>query len=379
MKTSRWNLLCLCTVASCLLALGPASQALADPYDFYFNQGPETLVLVVNDYQQFHSHLTNIGTSADSYTLNVVANQPANWGFSVCYGGVCYPPFQTTFTVPATGLLSPDETVDFDFDVTSIVDEGAASYTVEIVSNNDGSVVDSFTFEAFTPSEPHGLVFARGEGALGAMVNDFVQFHPLMYNAGLEPDSYTLTIERQIPVNWTVSFCYDGMCYPPTLSTGQIPDGGGTIPSAGAVPIDLDFTTIFDEGLGTIFITIASNTDPTLTETHSFRVSTEGIVAVDDVPVAAVTAVQAVPNPFNPSTNIRFTVGGAASQTAVVDIFNPLGRRVRTLVARDQAPGQHAVTWNGCDDHGSSLPAGVYLASVRVGDAQQCVKMSLVK
>jgi hypothetical protein len=367
-------------VASCLLALGLASEALADAHDFAFNQGPETMVLVVNDFQQFHSHLTNTGTNSDSYTMNLVVDQPQNWTFGVCYDGQCYPPNLRTFRVPGVGSLSPDETIDFDFDITSIVDEGAATYTIEIVSNSDDSVVGTYTFEAFTPSEPHGVVYARGEGVLATPAYTFIQFNSLMYNAGLEPDSFTLTIERQIPENWTVSYCFDGMCYPPNLVSSRIPAGDGTIPSAGVVPIDLDVTTIFDEGIGTVYVTIASNSDPTLTQTRSYRVTTDdSIVAVDDVPVVALTGVHATPNPFNPTTSIRFTVGGSAGGTALIDIYNALGRRVRTLVARDQAPGQHAVTWDGRDDHGSSLAAGVYLASVRVGDAQQTVKMSLVK
>jgi hypothetical protein len=379
MKTSRRNLLCLCTVASCLLALGLASEALADAHDFTFNQGPETLVMVVNDFQQFHSRLTNTGTNSDSYTLNLVVDQPPNWTFGVCYEGLCFPPNLRTFTVPVAGTLAPDETIDFDFDITSIVDQGAATYTIEIVSNSDDSVVGTYVFEAFTPSEPHGVVFARGEGVLATPVNSFIQFNSLMYNAGLEPDSFTLTISRQIPENWTVSYCFDGICYPPSLVTSQIPSGGGTVPTAGVVPIDIDFTTIVDEGIGTVYVTIASNSDPTLRQTRSYRVTTGSIVAVDDVPVLALTGVQATPNPFNPTTSIRFTVGGSASGTALIDIYNALGRRVRTLVSRDQAPGQHAVTWDGRDDRGSSLAAGVYLASVRVGDAQQTVKMSLVK
>ncbi len=379
MNTSRRNLLCLCTLASCLLALGPARQALADPYDFYFNQGPDTVVLVIADFQQFHSHLTNVGTSPDSYTLNVVANQPTDWTFGVCYDGFCFPPTQTTFTVPSHGSLAPYETVDFDFDISTGFEEGAATYTIEIISNNDGTLVRTFTFDAFTPSESHALVFARGAGVVAAMVDDFVSFHPMMYNAGLEPDSYTLTIVRQLPENWTASYCISGLCYQPTEVTSQIPSGGGTIPSAGAVPIDIDFTTTGNEGIGTVYVTVTSNTDPTLTVTRSFRVTTDDIVAVDDVPVAALTGVQATPNPFNPATNIRFTTGGSTSQTAVIDIYNALGRRVRTLVAPDQASGQHAVTWDGRDDRGSSLAAGVYLASVRVGDARQTVKMSLVK
>lgn len=379
MNTSRRNLLCLCTAASCLLALGLAGTALAEPYDFHFDRGPETLVVGFEDWQQFHSHLTNTGTNSDSYTLNVVSEQPANWTFSVCYDGVCYPPFQTSFTVPASGSLYPGETIDFDFDVTSTADGGAATYTIEVVSNSDGSVIGTYTLEAFTPSEPHGLVFSRGEGVQSAPVGEWVQFQSRMFNAGLEPDSYTLTISRMIPANWTVSYCMYGVCYPPDLVTSQLPEGGGTIPSAGEVPIDIDFTILDNEGLGTVYVTIASNSDPTLTETRSYRVTTSSIVAVDDVPVAVLSDVQVTPNPFNPSTSIRFNVGGTASQTAMIDIYNALGRRVRTMVARDQAPGQHAMIWDGRDDHGASLAAGVYLANVRVGDAQQSVKMSLVK
>ena len=59
--------------------------------------------------------------------------------------------------MPATGSLAPDATIDFDFDITSIMDEGTATYTVEIISNNDGSVAGTYTFEVFTPSEPRAM------------------------------------------------------------------------------------------------------------------------------------------------------------------------------------------------------------------------------
>ena len=162
MNTLRQTLLCLCIAASCLLAMGQSSQALA-AVDFDFRQGPATMVIPVNDYRQFHSHLTNTGDDADSYTLNLTMEEPANWVFNVCYNGTCYPESDTVFTVPAIGTIAPGSTVDFDFDVTSLMDEGPARYNIEVISNGDGSVVGTWTFDVMTPTDGYAMVFSPGE------------------------------------------------------------------------------------------------------------------------------------------------------------------------------------------------------------------------
>ena len=117
MNSPLKKLVCLCLTAGSLLALGDTSQALAQSFDFSFRQGPAAMVIPVNDYRQFHSHLTNTGEMADSYTLTATAEDPANWTFNVCYDGVCYPPDQGVFTVPNQGTLEPGASIDFDFDV----------------------------------------------------------------------------------------------------------------------------------------------------------------------------------------------------------------------------------------------------------------------
>ncbi|HOX25521.1 MAG TPA: FlgD immunoglobulin-like domain containing protein [Candidatus Krumholzibacteria bacterium] len=381
MNTLRKKIVCLCTLASCLLAVGLTAQALADPYDFSFRQGPCSLVIPVDDYRQFHSHLTNTGDYADSYTLTVTSQQPANWVFNVCYGGVCYPPYQTSFQVPVVGDVPPGGTVDFDFDITSLTDSGHAIHTIVITSNGDGAVAGTWTFDAWTPTAPHGILFAPGEGVIATTVDNYVQFHPMLYNAGTEPDSFHLSITRDIPANWLVSYCYDGVCYPPDLAGGDIPAApGSTVPAAGVVPIDIDFTTLSDAGTGTVTIAIVSNTDGSIFSAASFTVTTGSAVAVGDVPDGAlVSNAHAAPNPFNPATEIAFTVGGAVARDAVIDIYDASGRRVRTLVAGDLAPGRQGVAWNGRADDGQALAAGVYLANVQIGGEQQTVKMSLVK
>ena len=379
MNTLRKKILCLCTLASCLLAAGLTAQALADPYDFSFRQGPASMIIPVDDYRQFHSHLTNTGDNFDSYTLTVTVDQPSNWVLNVCYDGICEPP-QPTYAVPAHGEMAPGQTIDFDFDVTSLTDQGHAYYTIQIVSNSDGAVAGTWTFDARTPTGSHGILFSPGEGVLGTTVDNYVQFHPMLYNAGLDPDSFHLTMTRDVPANWLVSFCYGGVCYPPNQSEGDIPDGGGTVSGAGAVPIDIDFTTFTDEGTGTVVVSIVSNTDGTIQSSATFTVTTGSVVAVDDVPAGVLLAdAHAAPNPFNPQTSLCFTLGGEARRDALIDIYDASGRRVRTLLAGDLVPGAQRVAWNGRDDAGRPLAGGVYLARVRIGGEQQTVKMSLVK
>jgi hypothetical protein len=84
------------------------------------------------------------------------------------------------------------------------------------------------------------------------------------------------------------------------------------------------------------------------------------------------------PNPFNPSTRIVFELSAA---TAVdLEIFDPTGRRVRTLV-RSVAldAGRHEAEWDGRDADGRLLPAGVYLCRLSAGPEVVTGSVVLVK
>jgi len=364
----------------CFAILVVATAALAVPYDFGLRQGPDAMVIPVNDFRAFHSHMTNIGDDPDNYTLTVTADAPANWTFGVCYGGQCFPPFQFEFRVPEVGNLNPGETMDFDFDILSVDDEGHAYYTIEIKSNNDDSVVDYFHFEAFTPTEERALLFSPGEGVIGGSVNEFIQFHPMLYNAGTEADTYTLSIVRDLPDDWTVSYCFGGVCYPPFEVEDIIPAGGGTIASAEAVPIDIDFNTFDNEGTGTVTVKITSNSDPSLFSYATFTVTTGSVVAVQDVPEGLlVSSLVAAPNPFNPKTAINFTLNGETASNVSVDIYDISGKLMRTLHAGELAPGPQSLSWDGMNARGDQAPTGVYLARVQTGNEQHILKMSLVK
>lgn len=85
------------------------------------------------------------------------------------------------------------------------------------------------------------------------------------------------------------------------------------------------------------------------------------------------------PNPFNPSTTIRFTVHDQSSGTAFVRIYNSIGQLVAELSVMVNGPGSYAVDWNAVDQMGMLLPTGAYIAVVEFGDRLLAHKMMLMK
>jgi len=78
---------------------------------------------------------------------------------------------------------------------------------------------------------------------------------------------------------------------------------------------------------------------------------------------AAMPRLSARPNPFGAWTEIRWS---ASAALPAVSIYDAAGRRVRTLEPR--TPGERAqVLWDGQDDRGRPLPAGIYFACAREG------------
>ena len=83
------------------------------------------------------------------------------------------------------------------------------------------------------------------------------------------------------------------------------------------------------------------------------------------------------PNPFNPVTIIEYDVPeNAAVQLLVYDI---LGRQVRMLVNGPLDAGYKSVRWNGRNDRGQNVSAGMYFYSLQVNNFVQTKKMVLLK
>ncbi|HPF34323.1 MAG TPA: FG-GAP-like repeat-containing protein [Candidatus Krumholzibacteria bacterium] len=132
----------------------------------------------------------------------------------------------------------------------------------------------------------------------------------------------------------------------------------------------------------TVEILWPAGTSQVLTGVAADRVLTvvEGlVVAVDDAPAAGGLRLLANrPNPFNPSTEIRFVLARDARVDAhVVDVA---GRRVRTLArGLAQPAGERALRWDGRDDGGRALPSGAYYAVVHADGRRAVGRMTLIR
>jgi len=65
------------------------------------------------------------------------------------------------------------------------------------------------------------------------------------------------------------------------------------------------------------------------------------------------------PNPFNPSTTIRYTL--LQNARVQVGIFDLMGREITRLVDTEKNAGMYQVVWHGVDERGEILPSGIYL------------------
>jgi len=95
-------------------------------------------------------------------------------------------------------------------------------------------------------------------------------------------------------------------------------------------------------------------------------------------PSRRVLLAQNSPNPFNPATDIRFTLPEAAMVS--LRVYDEAGRLVRTLIAETTLPaGEHGLSWNGLDAGGQAARSGVYFYELAVGGELHTRKMVLLK
>ena len=128
---------------------------------------------------------------------------------------------------------------------------------------------------------------------------------------------------------------------------------------------------------------------PTLTRAYNDGLFVQPLVTIDalvqisdassTVPPAprAGPWLRAAPNPFNPQTVFIFALDETAA--GELRVYGLDGRLLRTLAAGLFAAGEHTARWDGTDDAGRSLAAGVYLARLHTGTGAVSTRVCLVR
>lgn len=118
-------------------------------------------------------------------------------------------------------------------------------------------------------------------------------------------------------------------------------------------------------------------------DTFTFTLSITGITENQKIPLSY-ELYQNFPNPFNPSTNIKFDL--IKESNVGFTIFNALGEVIWEKNINALPAGTHNLQWNGVDDNNIQLPSGFYILRINICDTEnntsqfnKAIKMILLK
>jgi hypothetical protein len=126
-----------------------------------------------------------------------------------------------------------------------------------------------------------------------------------------------------------------------------------------------------------------SNVEPGTAYTYRVKVLDEAgrrtLFETDpiSIPSMPLTLYQNHPNPFNPTTTIRYFLPHASWVT--LEIYDVAGRRVTRLVNEDQTKEIHSVKWNGKNMNGNSVSSGIYFYRLKAGKETISRKMVFLR
>ncbi|MFC1502117.1 T9SS type A sorting domain-containing protein [bacterium] len=83
------------------------------------------------------------------------------------------------------------------------------------------------------------------------------------------------------------------------------------------------------------------------------------------------------PNPFNADTVIRYTI--PRTSRVQIEIYNLLGKRIKSLLDENKGPGSHEVRWNGRTDNEGYTSSGIFLVVMKAGDFISRQKITMIK
>ncbi|MFZ5979760.1 MAG: M6 family metalloprotease domain-containing protein [Candidatus Zixiibacteriota bacterium] len=149
-------------------------------------------------------------------------------------------------------------------------------------------------------------------------------------------------------------------------NTGNLEFGGNSLPDADS----------YVYGVSSFVLNNISASDSVMYFDVTINLST-GIDNPVTILPQTINLNQNYPNPFNPETRIEYSVTN--SGYGRLEIFNVLGRRVKTLYEGYIAHGNNSLSWDGTNDQNESISSGAYFYRLTVGGESSTKKMILVR
>jgi PKD repeat protein len=129
--------------------------------------------------------------------------------------------------------------------------------------------------------------------------------------------------------------------------------------------------------IGKYTVSLTVNAEETITKTDFIDVQ-QPVSGTDIVDPPELTYLYpAFPNPFNPSTTIRFSI--TQDSPIVIEIYNIRGQKIKTLVNEFYQKGNYSVVWFGHDDNNQKVSSGIYLYRMSTTNYTSVRRMLLLK
>ena len=152
---------------------------------------------------------------------------------------------------------------------------------------------------------------------------------------------------------------------------------GGLIDLASGLLMNVPVQVIDETATGSLDFSVE---DLIISGPGGIQIVAQCLVSIIDIGLPAPTEFslkQNFPNPFNPTTSIRYDIAETANAQLI--IYNMLGQEVRTLVSGKQDVGYYEVSWNGLNDAGQPVATGIYIYHLQAGHYSKTMKMAFIK
>jgi len=159
-----------------------------------------------------------------------------------------------------------------------------------------------------------------------------------------------------------------------------LPDARGVSVTAGEYSAwrqegsQLQLALVIEPGSGAVLVTVDGLSGAPEVLQASFN---EGGIPVQAPRPLEFALAQNAPNPFNPSTVIRYTLPENAP--VQLTVFSTTGQVIRTLVSAQVEAGSHQAVWDGRDDQGREVASGTYVCRIAAGGYYSAMRMTLAR
>ena len=214
---------------------------------------------------------------------------------------------------------------------------------------------------------------------------------PILLDGGDNVRSYELELSYDPEVLVYQSLVWDesvsGMTILDNQEDGNIrvsAAGLGAIESGSVVMgyVEFELMETFEDYETTITMSRSRLNEEAVVIDGSTAIYTNALLVVDEWGHGGVPDVYALkqnfPNPFNPVTQIRYQL--PEESVVTIQIYDIMGRVVRSLVSNEkELTGYHQVMWDGTNNYGDGVSAGMYLYVIQAGRFRDTRKMVLMK